>query len=687
MAAASTWRARPATWPRETRDTLFMLALIGWTIAPHLLRLSFWLGALCVAVLAWRARLALRQAPLPGRLALVAVLVAGAAITWRTQHALLGKDAGVSLLVLLMALKTLELRARRDALVVFFLGFFLVLTNFLYSQSLPTALAMGVSVWGWLTALTLAHMPAGYPRLRDAGALAARAAAVGTPVMVALFLLFPRLAPLWSLPSDTPRTGLSDRLQLGDIAELAQDDSIALRLKVASGSLPPSSLYFRGPVLQHDDGRQWLVQAEHGPLQPAGPPALVALQGPSVRYEMTLEPLRIAWLPLLDFTPVGPSSTPALPDLRASPDDSGQWTLRQPLASRVRLQGEAWPQAVRGLTLTADERASLTQLPAHAHPRTQAWARALRALPALQGATATTLSAAVLRHIRNQPFSYTLTPGAYLGDSVDEFWLDRRAGFCEHYAASYVVVMRAMGVPARIVTGYQGGETDGADGYVVVRQSHAHAWAEYWQADQGWQRADPTAAVAPERIDRSSALRPAPGAVAGAFDAVSPGLRFKLRTWMEGLDNRWNQWVLGYGQQQQLQLLQNLGLPSADTLALAQALGGLLALTALAGALWAAWDARRQTPWQRLQQRLARELGRLGVDAAPHLGLDTLACRVDQRHGSAGAAVAAALRQLERQRYGPAAADSPRQRRDAWRRWLADFTLACRRLPSRPRPP
>ncbi|MBK7614216.1 MAG: DUF3488 domain-containing transglutaminase family protein [Vitreoscilla sp.] len=684
--APSAWRTRMATWPRETRDTLFMLSLIAWTIAPHLLRLSPWFGLLCAAVLAWRARLALRQTPLPGRLAVVVVLVVGVAFTWRTQHTLLGKEAGVSLLVLLMALKTLELRARRDALVVFFLGFFLVLTNFLYSQSLLTALAMGLSVWGWLTALTLAHMPAGFPRLREAGTLAARAALVGTPVMIALFLLFPRLAPLWSLPSDAARTGLSDTLKLGDIAELAQDDSIALRLTVMGGALAPQALYFRGPVLQRYDGQQW--QALPAPRSTAqGTAPLMALSGPSVRYEMTLEPLRIAWLPLLDLTPTRPTTTPELNGLRASPDDSGQWTLRQPLAERVRLQAEAWPQAQRGLDLTASEQWALTQLPSDAHPRTRAWARALQARPAVLGASASALSAEVLRHIRSSSFRYTLAPGAYLGDSVDEFWLDRRAGFCEHYAASYVVVMRTLGVPARIVTGYQGGDADMVDGYLVVRQSHAHAWAEYWQADRGWLRADPTAAVAPERIDRSRALRPAPGMVAGAFDAVSPGMRLKLRAWFEGLDNRWNQWVLGYGRQQQLKLLQNLGLPSADATTLAQALGGLLALAALAGALWAAWDARRQTPWQRLQQGIARDLARLDISAAPHLGLDALARRVELAFGPAGVAVAASLRHLERQRYGRPHVDVTHQPREAWGQWRAEFRRHCAQLQRQRVPP
>jgi hypothetical protein len=186
---------------------------------------------MCGAVLVWRGLLAWRQAPLPSRWWVVAVLALAAGLTFWTERTLVGKDAGVTLLVVLMALKTLELRARRDAMVVFFLGFFLVLTRFLYSQSLWTAITMGLSVWGWLTALTLAHMPAGRPRLAEAAGLAGRAALIGTPIMVALFLLFPRIGPLWSTPSTGARTGLSDNLALGDVAELANDDSIAFRLR------------------------------------------------------------------------------------------------------------------------------------------------------------------------------------------------------------------------------------------------------------------------------------------------------------------------------------------------------------------------------------------------------------------------------------------------------------------------
>lgn len=655
---------RPAS--RETRDTLFMLVVIGWTITPHLLRLAAWVAALCAVVLAWRGALALRQAPLPSRWWLVAVLGVAAGLTWWTERTLLSKDAGVTLLVVLMALKTLELRARRDALVVFFLGFFLVLTQFLYSQSFGTAVAMGLSVWGWLTALTLAHMPAGRPRLADAAALAGRAALVGTPIMVALFVLFPRIGPLWAMPGAGARTGLSDQLLLGDVAQLANDDSIAFRLRF-DGAMPPAeALYFRGPVLVDNDGQRWradvFTPAAEVPSTPAGPARLY-------RYEMTLEPLRIPWLPLLEGTR-RVSSTDPPPGMPDRPDASGQWRLPRPLAERVQIVAEADLQGPPAPRLRPFERARLLGLPAGRHPRTRAWAGALRHQPALRDADASALADAVLRHIRSQPYVYTLEPGVYQTDPVDEFWLDRREGFCEHYAAAFVVVMRALGVPARIVTGYQGSDFLPLDGYYAVRQSHAHAWAEYWQAGRGWLRADPTGAVAPERIRRSQALEAPPGLLAGALEAVSPDLRIQLRRFVDRLDNRWNQWILGYHKREQFDLLARLGVPSPDLLSLAQILVGLVVGAGLAGATWAWFDARRQSPWQRLRERIGRQLARLGIEARPSDTLATLAARLRQRHGAHGEPAARALLALEQHRYGRPGRDG------APTGWWRDFRAA-----------
>jgi transglutaminase-like putative cysteine protease len=679
------WRNALAQRPRDTRDTLFLLAVIGWTVAPHLLRLPLPISLLALAVLGWRARLAWREAPLPGRKSLLGVVALAAGLTWINERTLMGKEAGVTLLVLLMALKTLELRARRDALVVFFLGFFLVLTQFFYSQSLLTALAMGLSVWGWLAALTLAHMPAGRPALREAGLLALRAAAFGTPLMVALFLLFPRIAPLWGVPGETTgRTGLADSMHAGDVAELAQDDSVAMRVRFDGAPPAAATLYFRGPVLSQYDGKTWRAD----PLPPyfANHTPRWEPRGSSLGYELTVEPLRVQWLPLLEYTGERPEMTPSFEGLVPPLDDAMEWRLRAPLGERVRLHAVAWPDLPRSAGQRLLNGSGLTALPAGAHPRTQAWARALRQRPELQGADAQRLAQAVLQHLRDDGYIYTLSPGPYDNDSVDEFWLERKLGFCEHYASAFVVVMRALGIPARVVTGYQGSDPLPVDGYYVIRQSHAHAWAEYWQAGVGWLRADPTAAVAPERVQQGRPLQSPRGMVMGTLNAMDPAMLRRWREFFEAVDNRWNQWVLGYGRQQQYRLLDQFGGDGNDRWALARWLVIGLSGLGLAGAAWAWWDGRRQTPWQRLHSRLARQLSRLGVPAPPQLSPGALAERVRQHCGPAGEPVAQALMHLQILRYAPPPKGQAPLSTSAWWREFRQAVAATRSAMNQPRP-
>jgi len=321
--------------PRDTRDTLFLLGVIGWTVLPHLGHLPLWCAFLTSGVLLWRIRLALNHASLPSRWVLVAVLIIAAGLALWSHRTLLGKEAGVTMLVALVALKTLELRARRDAFVIFFLGFFLILTQFLYSQTLPVALAMLVSVWGLLTALVLAHMPVGQPALRQAASLSARCALLGAPVMVLLFLLFPRIGPLWSVPQDgLARTGLSDSMQMGSIAELATDESVALRVRFLGGSVPaPGGLYFRGPVLTRFDGREWHAQ----PPDRDAPRAEVRPRGLALAYEMTLEPLRLAVVPLLEAT----ITAPQVEGFRVRQQADMQWVADRAVFERLRFTAAA----------------------------------------------------------------------------------------------------------------------------------------------------------------------------------------------------------------------------------------------------------------------------------------------------------------------------------------------------------
>jgi transglutaminase-like putative cysteine protease len=641
--------------PREARDTLFLLAVIAWTVLPHASHLPAWSLALTALVLLWRTRLALANAALPGRWVLVAVLVGAIALTFWSYRTLLGKEPGVTLAVALMALKTLELRARRDAFVVFFLGFFIILTHFLYSQSIVVAFAMLVSVWGLLTALVLAHMPVGQPSLRQAGGLAARTALLGAPVMALLFFLFPRIGPLWGVPQDgISKTGLSNTMKLGSITEVALDDAIAMRIRFDGPAPPAAQMYFRGPVLTRFDGVEW-TQAGL-PFAPPGqaprPPTLQT-NGAPVRYEVTLEPLRLASVPLLEATTdAGP-----IEGYRLVARDDLQWLADKAILERLRFKATASTSFVLGAPRRFGELQDSVELPAGFNPRTVAWARAFR--DTHRGASATRLAAALLEHIRKDGFSYTLAPGDYGRNAIDEFWLERKEGFCEHFAAAFVVVLRAAGVPARVVTGYQGTDLPPVDGYYVVRQSSAHAWAEYWQPGTGWMRADPTGAVAPDRIGRSTRLAPQPGFVVDTLDAMNPRLFAELRSALEAINNRWNQWVLNYSRGQQLDVLRQMGFarPSWEDLALL--LVATLSGLAMAGALWAWLDRHHVDPWVRQLNRIRRALGSLGIAAAPHEAPRTLAARVRATLGSAGEALAALLDALEVRRYSRAAAPRP----------------------------
>ena len=655
--------------PRDARDTLFLLAVIGWTVLPHVPNLPAWCAALALALLVWRGALAVAAKPLPSRWWLVVVLLVAAVLTANAHHTLLGKDAGVTMAVVLMALKTLELRARRDAFVVFFLGFFLVLTHFFYSQSIATAAAMLISVWGLMTALVLAHMPAGRPALARAGGEALRAALFGAPLMALLFVLFPRIGPLWGTPQESiGKTGLSGTMQLGAMAEIANDDSIAFRVRFLDGATPPQpeAMYWRGPVLTLFDGREWRTL---GPRRPDRQSA-AQVSGRPLRYQMTLEPSRLPLLPLLELTADLPVIDDDPGNLNPLRRDDLSWVVLRPLLERVRLTATAYPAFRHGPQRMRFELQDALELPPGHNPRTLQWAEALRADPRYTDADAATLARAVLQHIRGGGFSYTLSPGSY-GDKdartiVDEFWLDRKAGFCEHFAAAFVVVMRAADVPARVVTGYQGADPLVVDGFHIVRQSHAHAWAEYWQEGVGWRRVDPTSAVAPDRIQRSIYLQPDRGFVAGTINAFSPTLLAQLRSGWEAVNNRWNQWVLNYSRGQQLQTLEKLGFKGASWHDLAMLLIGSLTSLALLGAAWAWWQHQRQDPWARLFARMRRALVKAGVSAQSHAGPRLLAERARERAG--GAALAAWLLELDAARYGRGARARPAG--GAWREFL-----------------
>lgn len=615
-------RLTTASISREGRDTLWLLAVLALSIAPHLPRLPLWSSISTSLAILLRARMAWRDDPLPPRSVLLVCLAVGMGLTVWTFHTLFGREAGVTLVCLLAGLKTLELRARRDAFVVTSLGFFLILTQFLYSQSLLIALLMVLVLMGMLTSLVLAQRPLGRPSIWSATKIALRCVVMGIPVMLALYLLFPRMGPLWSVPSDAgPRTGLSDRIKLGNVAELAQDDTVAMRIKFID--VPPitSKLYFRGPVLDFFDGRNWMARPRNPTMVSADEVYPPRPSGPVTRYQVTVEPSKVSTVPLLDGTllaaPTPPQTEPQI--VR----DGLTWTATQALLDRAQIDAQAWLNIEHGPQEGSPLLRDWLQLPPGYNPRSIAWARALRQRPDLANADPKTLSDAVLQHIRQEPFRYTMTPGdAYLDangqpehDLIDRFWLDRRSGFCEHYATAYVVVMRAMGVPSRVVTGYQGAEINPVDGWFVVRNSDAHAWAEFWQTGTGWIRVDPTGAVAPERVERARQTFGRRNNLPGPLSNIDPAIWGKLRNYMDASNHRWNLWVLQYSRHRQMQLLKDWGFDSPSATDLIRLCGIVIACTSVLGIGWLWWTRPRtpRSPWRRPLVRVHRALTSAGL--------------------------------------------------------------------------
>ena len=610
-----------STRPAETLDRgaapwLFAAALA--TTMPHVAHQPAWLSVLATAIFAWAGWLWWRNERLPGRwplALLVAIASGGVLFEFRT---LFGRDAGVAMLVVFMALKLLELRSQRDATVVVTLGYFLLLTHYFYSQSIPTGLWL-LATMTLLTA-TLIRLHGGPlsttgATLRYAGLLTLQA----IPFMLVLYLLFPRVAgPLWGLPQDahSGRSGLSDQMTPGTIANLALSSEIAFRVSFAGAVPQRDKLYWRGPVLENYDGLTWRPQDGRG-----RPPQIEALS-PAIAYESTLEPHQQRWLLALDAPgALGPEFA-LFGTLTA--------TSREPLSQRQRF----------ALTATLDFRFNPGEeqvvlrrnlaLPPERNPRARALAESWKEAdpdPA-------NLVKKALSLFAEEKFFYTLQPPLLGEQPVDDFLFNTRRGFCEHYASAFVFLMRAAGVPARVVTGYQGGEANPVDGFVVVRQSDAHAWAEVWLAGRGWTRVDPTAAVSPARVEGGiGAAMPAGEPVPALIQLRSDWMRTLLFRW-EAVNNAWNQYVLGYNPQRQRELLARLGMPDADWRKLAAALAIVCGALLLAVTVWTLYQRPRRDPAARLWQKALRRLARSKVNCAPWETPLALLQRVENEHPS-----------------------------------------------------
>ncbi|MFZ5558823.1 MAG: transglutaminase TgpA family protein [Pseudomonadota bacterium] len=618
-----------------------LLASLALALGPHALRLPWWLTAFAVGLGLWRLHLSREGRKLPSRWVLVTLTVIGIGATIAGFGTIFGRSGGVALLIVLMALKLLETTSRRDAVLLAQLGYFLVITQFLYDQSIPVAAYLALPIVT-LTATLVALAREGTPpsplqALGTAGALLAQS----LPVMLILFVFFPRLpSPLWAVPQESAAavSGLSDSMSPGDLSRLSLSDAVAFRVDFRGDAPPSAQMYWRGPVLTRFDGRTWSAPFPNE-YRSAGFEPLDA----GVEYTVTLEPHQKRWLFALDLPATVPDKAVLAADFQLLANLPVRNRMRYDMRSHVRYRTE--------LKEAAWERNRALRLPEDGNPRARALAAQWRERH--RGDPRAIVNAA-LAHFRGESFFYTLQPPLLGEDSIDDFLFNTRRGFCEHFSSTFAFLMRAAGVPTRVVTGYQGGEFNPIGNYLIVRQADAHAWAEVWIEGAGWVRVDPTAAVSPSRIQRGIASAvpvgdPLPVLMRAEFN----WLRKIHHTW-DAAANAWNQWVLGFNDQRQRDLLRRVGMSTPSWQAMGAALlvgtgAVLLGFTALM--LWRL-RTRPVDPVQRAYARFCRRLARRGLTRNAWEGPRDFARRVAGARPDLAGAVAAISRLYVDIRYG-----------------------------------
>lgn len=664
-----------ANLPRDKADILLLLLAAAMVLAPHALHLPPWLSAAAGALLLWRASMTVRGRRQPQLGVLVPLALLGIAAVYASYGTVLGRDPGVALLALLLALKSLEMHGRRDVFVFVFLSFFLLLANFFHAQGILSAIWMLATVIVLLAGLLSAQYGTLQPRLAHRLGLLARMLALAIPLSAMMFLLLPRIeGPLWGAPHEgtQARTGLSDSMQPGAIASLALSGEPVLTARFSTPIPPQDQLYWRGVVLGDYDGATWTRRGA-GQRAPAADSRIdITLEGSPSQYEVTLQPSGQRRIFALDL----PHSIERLPGNPYVVSSALEVLTAQAITSTVRYRASSQPGYRLQAGLSASRQQPWLALPAGSNPRSVAWARALRGSGAHALAPADAI-AAVLDHFHRAPFRYTLQPPLLGKHGVDDFLFTTQAGFCEHYAGSFVVLMRAMGIPARVVTGYQGGARSSDGTSLTVRQSDAHAWSEVWLAGRGWVRVDPTSAVAPLRTERNldAALPAAPSplsawrALAGLDGGASGAIAAWRQQWQQA-EHAWNSWVLDTTPQRQRAMLD--GLKNLPPTTLARACAVLALLSAMAGALVWWRQARQGDPLDVLYAQFCRQQALRGYSRAPHEGPHGYAARLAAGKATpeAHASIAQFLAIYAAMKYGNANPDEQLRARRSLRRLL-----------------
>ncbi len=580
-------------------------------VAPHASRLPIWILALYAVAVIWRLQVHRGRWSFPGRWVKVVMILSGFVGIYASYGSFVGLEPTVALLLIAFALKLLELSHRKDAYVLLFLGYFICLTQFLFSQDLLVTLYALVSVTVVTTALVAIHRPGEHQFKLGTLHVASVMLLQALPLMIVLFFLFPRFGPLWTVPikNHTAKTGMSDFMKPGDVASLSQSADVAFRVKF-DGEIPvKSALYWRGLVLSRIEQGVWSALSFYDLPANQLRPQEVIIGGEPIRYNVIMEPTQQRWLYGLKYARSDTRTVMQASDFRLfSP------TL---IETEFMYTVDSWTDVPVEETLSDWRRTTETQLPPTGNAKTRKLSLELRE----EAGSNAAFVDLVLDRFRVEPYVYTLRPGLLPEeDSIDAFLFQSQRGFCEHYASAFVFMMRAAGVPARVVAGYQGGEINPVNKTVIVHQFDAHAWAEVWLASRGWVRVDPTAAISPLRIEFG--LEEAMASEGSFLSAMllSPA-RYRsipllnlLRLRYDALTYRWQTWVVGFDSERQFNLLRSFfGETTAKAFAILLLGSWALVLLPVAISLFRAPDIEPVRPLAKHYRIFCKRLARLDL--------------------------------------------------------------------------
>lgn len=539
----------------QKKVLIFLLSSLGLIVFPHVYHLAPGVFAFFYLLLGWRFTGIWKPGWLPNKLFVFFLTVCGITLLYSQHQGVFGRDAGTSLFVTALGLKLLEIKSERDIYLINFLAFIVAASQFLFEQSILMA-AYILFVCSVLLATLFCinsrnHHPG--PALKYAGLMIAQA----IPVSIVLFILFPRVeAPRWMLFDDHhAKSGLSDIMEPGSISNLALSDELVFRAKFSGALPPPQQRYWRGPVLSYTDGKRWTQSPRSGLLKIQSIPKFT---GPPYHYTLLMEPQNKNWVYALDMAA----------DFESSLHQKANYLLvtsRDP-DKRAEYKVTSYPTYNTG-TLSVKDYQDVMQLPGEASDKIRQF------ISRLHGFDSSPLNfiRQLLNHFRAEDFHYTLTPPLLEDDPIETFLFETKQGFCSHYASAFVYLMRAANIPARVVIGFQGGELNKAGDFLEIRQSDAHAWAEVWLQNRGWVRIDPTAAIAPERIEQTiDTDRLMPGELIRFLSADSDtqalGWLKQVRQLWNNVDYNWQRWVINYDNKNQSRFLSTLGIHDLNTM-------------------------------------------------------------------------------------------------------------------------